>query len=987
MSEPLCIGGWVDVGAIDDIPRLGSRVVKTAKGDIAVFRNAADEIFALEDRCPHKGGPLSQGIVHGRSVTCPLHNWNIDLESGEAAAPDRGCAPKIPIKIEDDRIFLRVGPQHDAHTTCPYCGVGCGVIASPKGEITGDQEHPANRGRLCSKGAALGETLDDADRLLTPRIDGRDADWDTALSLVADRFEQTVREHGPESVAFYVSGQLLTEDYYVANKLMKGFIGGANIDTNSRLCMASTVSGHVRAFGADVVPGIYEDLDEADLIVVVGSNTAWCHPVLFQRMIAAKMARGARIVTIDPRGTATSAEADLHLQLAPGSDVALFDGLLTYLAENGHIDAAFVDRHTAGIEATLEAAGRSAGTITQAAAIAELPTKDIETFFAWFAATERTVTIFSQGVNQSSAGTDKVNAIINCHLATGRIGRPGMGPFSLTGQPNAMGGREVGGLATQLAAHMGFEPDDIDRVRRFWHAPAMASRPGLKAVDMFDAVLDGRIKAILIMATNPAASMPRAQRVRDALQVCPFVVVSDCWDTDTTALAHVVLPAAGWGEKDGTVTNSDRLISRQRAFRAAPGQARPDWWVLAGIGQRMGWPDAFAYQRPADIFREHAALSAFENHGGRAFNIGALATLTDPEYEAMAPARWPMPVSGIRSERMFGDGQFFTEDRRARLTPTPWRPPAMAASDAYPLMLNTGRMRDQWHTMTRTGRIARLMTHADEPILAVSDRDATALGLADGGLVRVETAFGASVLKVCPSAAQRPGEIFVPMHWTDRFASAGPIARLVSGATDPISGQPELKATPARLTVIATQWRGLLVRRKSCLPTGAFYAARIPVEGAQTFELAGFEALPEGEDLNAFIDGLLDSRDVANRVTAVDVGSYRFAQMADGRLSACLFLELAPTALPDRAVIAALMDKNADHVRRSHIFGGAVGQANPSGRIICSCFTVGLKTIRGAIADRQAATVDEIGAVLKAGTNCGSCIPELKEILRHAHAA
>ena len=412
-----------------------------------------------------------------------------------------------------------------------------------------------------------------------------------------------------------------------------------------------------------------------------------------------------------------------------------------------------------------------------------MPVADLARFYDWFAATERTVTLYSQGVNQSSAGTDKVNAIINCHLATGRIGRPGMGPFSLTGQPNAMGGREVGGLANQLAAHMSFaDPADIDRVRRFWNAPRMATRPGLKAVELFDAVLDGKVKALWILGTNPADSMPRADRVRAALAACPFVVVSDCWPTDTTCFADIVLPAAGWGEKDGTVTNSERCISRQRAFRPPPGEARPDWWMLMEVARRMGWQSAFAYRGPADIFREHAALSAFENEepSRRIFDIGALSELSDDDYDRLPPIRWPLPRGTLQpwsnAKRLFGDGgPFPTSDGRARFVPTPYRPPAVPTDDQWPLLLNTGRLRDQWHTMTRTGRLPRLMAHQREPMLDIHPADAARLALIDGGLAQVESPHGATMLPVRLSNDQRKGEVFAPIHWTDRFTSAGPI--------------------------------------------------------------------------------------------------------------------------------------------------------------------------------------------------------------------
>ena len=450
-------------------------------------------------------------------------------------------------------------------------------------------------------------------------MDGRTATWDAALDHVAEGFSNAIRQHGPDSVAFYVSGQLLTEDYYVVNKLAKGFVGTANIDTNSRLCMASSVAGHKRAFGSDTVPGCYEDLEQADLLVLVGSNAAWCHPVLHQRMMVAKAANPAcRIVVIDPRRTATCEGADLHLAVRSGSDAVLFNGLLAYLANTGATDSSFVRASTTGAEAALaQVAGQ---TVARTAQICGLAEGSVELFFDWFAKTERVVTLYSQGINQSSSGADKVNAIINCHLLTGRIGWPGMGPFSLTGQPNAMGGREVGGLANQLAAHMEIENrQHRDIVQRFWRSPVIADKAGLKAVDMFEAIADRRIKAVWIMSTNPLVSLPDADRARAALDACDLVVVSDCMrHTDTSRHADVLLPALTWGEKDGTVTNSERRISRQRPFLPAPGEARADWRIICDVAGRMGF-SGFDYPGVAGIFREHARLSGFENNGSRDF--------------------------------------------------------------------------------------------------------------------------------------------------------------------------------------------------------------------------------------------------------------------------------------------------------------------------------------------------------------------------------
>ncbi|MFT6092042.1 MAG: assimilatory nitrate reductase catalytic subunit, partial [Sulfitobacter sp.] len=540
-------------------------------------------------------------------------------------------------------------------TTCPYCGVGCGVLAGADGTIKGDPDHPANFGRLCSKGVALGETIDLEGRLLHPKVNGADTDWDTALDLVAQKFSAAIAEHGPESVAFYVSGQLLTEDYYVANKLMKGFIGAANIDTNSRLCMASSVAGHKRAFGTDTVPGTYADLEQANLIVLVGSNLAWCHPVLYQRIAAAKDARpDMRIVNIDPRRTATTDLADTHLQIAPDGDIALFNRLLAHLADGGKLDATFTGNHVNGVAEAISAA-RASNT-----ADTGLTPHELNAFFTLWAQTEKVVTIYSQGVNQSSCGTDKVNAILNCHLATGRIGRAGAGPFSVTGQPNAMGGREVGGLANMLANHL--ELDNADHrqvVQDFWDSPTICTKPGLKAVDLFEACANGQIKALWVISTNPAVSLPDSDGVAAAIVKVPFVVTSDIMEkTDTNDLAHVLLPATGWGEKDGTVTNSERRISRQRAFLPAPGSARPDWEILSDVAARMGFAEAFDYQKPADIFAEYVALDTAASHFARDLDLSIFA---DADYAGLIPTQWPR-----NDHRFFADGRFYHPDGKAR---------------------------------------------------------------------------------------------------------------------------------------------------------------------------------------------------------------------------------------------------------------------------------------------------------------------------------
>ncbi len=869
-------------------------------------------------------------------------------------------------------------------TTCPYCGVGCGLTVSNAGGgkavVAGDPSHPANFGRLCSKGAALGETLSLDGRLLHPEIRGRRMDWPTALDAVAQGFARTIAEHGPDAVAFYVSGQLLTEDYYVANKLAKGFLGTGNIDTNSRLCMASSVAGHRRAFGADIVPGSYQDFDLADLVVLVGSNLAWCHPVLFQRLAQARRARPRlTVVTIDPRRTSTAEESDLHIALRPGSDAVLFNGLLAYLAKSGHRAASFVDRHTAGEREAVIAAG-TAGSAAEVARACGVTTAIIERFYALFAERARAVTVYSQGINQSASGTDKVNAIINCHLFTGRIGRPGMGPFSVTGQPNAMGGREVGALANQLAAHMDFSAVDCDRVRRFWQAPNLATRPGLKAVDLFRTVGEGRIKAIWIMATNPAVSLPDAGAVKAALSACPLVVVSDgVRATETGDLADILLPASLWGERNGTVTNSERRISRQRPFQPAPGEARPDWWILSEVAKRLGHGRAFAYRSPADIFREHAALSGFENDGARGFDIGALAAIDDAAYDALQPVQWPFPARAGRSrERLFADGGFFTPDKRAGFVPVAPRAPAYPADAEFPLVLNTGRVRDQWHTMTRTA-IPRLMVHTPEPFLAIHPLDAAAAGLADGGLARVESRWGAGVFRVRPDDGQRRGEVFVPMHWSGPFASDSAVNRAVNPAVDPVSGQPELKHTPVRARPFAADWHAVAVARRR-LDISAFpYGVVVAGEGSWRHELAGTGPARAASTLLAgmLADGVSPTVEFHDPVG----GRNRAAWFSNGRIEACLFVgdadELRSRTWLGQLFLAGHL---AEADRAALLSGRASGASVASGPVVCACYGVCRDEIEKAAAG-GAGTVEAVGVALKAGTNCGSCVPELRKIL------
>jgi len=880
-------------------------------------------------------------------------------------------------------------------TTCPYCGVGCGVRAGAGQDgavaIAGDESHPANQGRLCVKGSALGETVGLEGRLLAPMLRSasglHEASWDEALDKVASGFQRIVAEHGPDAVALYVSGQLLTEDYYVANKFMKGYIGSANIDTNSRLCMSAAVAGHKRAFGEDVVPGCYEDFELADLVVLVGSNAAWCHPTLYQRIVRAKDARPEmRVVVIDPRRTATCDLADLHLPLKPGSDVWLFNGLLAWLAAQGALDSGFVSAHTTGLGDALDAAGED-GNLRQVAQACKLDPQQLLAFYELFANTEKTVTAFTMGVNQSSSGADKVNAIINCHLATGRIGRPGMGPFSLTGQPNAMGGREVGGLANMLAAHMELEdPAQREAVRAFWDAPRMAGKPGLKAVDLFRAIEEGTVKAVWIMATNPLVSLPNADQARRALEKCELVVASDIvLGTDTNALAHVLLPALGWGEKDGTVTNSERCISRQRAFLPAPGQARADWDIVCGVARRMGF-SGFDFSAPHQIFDEHARLSSWQNGAGsqrrRVFDIGGLAGLARSDYDALEPVQWPVRRPGDREKRLFGDGVFAHPDGKARFVATRARLPAHAPDADYPFILNTGRVRDQWHTMTRTGRSVKLAEHVPEPFVDLHPQDALLCGVKEGELARVSSSWGSSVARVRHGGGIARGSVFVPIHWSGQTASDARVGAVVNPAVDPVSGEPEFKHTPVRIEPFGVSWYGFILSRSALALEDAANWTRIQGAGFLRYELAGRTpvagAAGWARRLLEVVDEDADWIELEDRCGGV----YRAAHLVDGRIEACLFVSQRQD-LPARAWLAQMFGKDAlsSQDRIGLLSGRAREQGADPGPTVCSCFGVGRNTIRIAIEEHGLKDAAEVTACVKAGGNCGSCVPEIRALL------
>ncbi|MBT2787160.1 MULTISPECIES: nitrate reductase [unclassified Halomonas] len=884
-----------------------------------------------------------------------------------------------------------------AKTTCPYCGVGCGVTATVEAgtlsAVEGDREHPANFGRLCVKGSALHETLGEQGRLTHPRVDGVEVSWGTALSATADRLNDLRAEHGNHCVAAYLSGQLLTEDYYVANKLFKGFLGTPHLDTNSRLCMASAVVGYKRAFGADAVPCNYEDLEEAELVVLVGSNLAWNHPVLYQRIKVAKERNPLmRLVVIDPRVTDSCEIADLYLGIKPGTDAYLFNGLLTWMAKRRKLDTLYLERHTEGFDEALEAAQQTTGSVAEVAAACDVDPERLETFYYWFASQLHVVTLYSQGVNQSASGTDKCNAIINCHLAGGKIGLPGAGPFSITGQPNAMGGREVGGLANQLAAHMDYHtPGALDLVSRFWATdsltPSLPEEPGYKAVELFEAIERGEIKALWVMATNPAISLPDAARVRAALEKCPLVIVSECAaHTDLLPYADIVLPASGWSEKDGTVTNSERRISRQRGMLPPPGEARHDWWIMCEVAKRLGFSEAFDYTHPWEIFDEHARLSGFENNGStdspkRLFDISGLVGLGRDGYDALAPIQWPVTKAAPHgTARLFEDGEFATANGRAKLLAIHPQGPEKSLCAAYPLRLNTGRIRDQWHTMTRTARSPRLMNHRAEPFMDVHPDDAHSAGVTDQGLAVLTAAKGEFRARVRVSNAQRRGEIFVPIHWTDCFTQQARSSSLIDSIIDPLSGQPESKHGAVALAPLATDWQATLLVAEGVTESTPWctsaYWTRIPMRGCQRWQLAHTQSVNDWlAQLKTWLPGDVSvvSQDPTN-------GRLRAACVKNDQLRWWLMVG-PPKELPGLAWLEARFnDLVLSDSHRRRLLAGCDDGAADTGPVVCSCHQVGQTTIVNAIREGDT-SVEALGARLACGTQCGSCIPELKSLI------
>ena len=678
-----------------------------------------------------------------------------------------------------------------------------GVVSA----VRGDEDHPVNRGKLCAKGALLPDIFVEEARLLYPQVcdakgsEPRRSSWEEAIERAAGAIRRAVDEHGPDSVMMYGSGQLVTEDYYLFGKLAKGYIGTNNQDTNSRLCMASAVTAYNLTFGADAPPAGYADIEQANTFLIVGANMEACHPILFERIKARKRAAKdqVKVIVVDPRATRTAEIADIHLPLRPGTDVALLQSLLFEVRLAGGLDESYLQNHTTGWEPVADSLdGWSA---ERAVEVTGLNAVDILEAARIIARNGPMLTFWTMGANQSTSGVDKNFALINLSLATGNIGKPGAGPMSLTGQPNAMGGREQGGLATTLPGHrLVANPEHRAEVERAWGIPpgSISERPGVTAIEMVGRLEREEIKVVWVAATNPVASLPNSDRVRRAFARAETVIVQDAYQpTETTQVADILLPAAQWSERGGTMTNSERRICLLEQVSQPPGEALPDWQIICRMAEALGYGDAFQYDGLEDIFYEYRDLSR-----GRDMDI------TGISYPLLAQHRagiqWPYP-STARSgppqdgRRLFEDGRFHTDDGRARMHVPQWTPPADTVNDEYPYALITGRVKDQWHTMTRTGRSAKLLKSEKQPFLEINPSDAIGLGIGDRDRVRIVSRRGAFESRARVSEAIRAGSVFAPFHWGSLWSDDGPSNASANEAVDPRSKQPELKFAAVRV--------------------------------------------------------------------------------------------------------------------------------------------------------------------------------------------
>ncbi|HHX8456796.1 TPA: nitrate reductase [Vibrio diabolicus] len=857
-------------------------------------------------------------------------------------------------------------------TTCPYCGVGCGIEIS-NNKIIGDALHPANSGSLCVKGVALAESLQMPSRLLYPKLREKEVSWQSVTDLIAQEIHQAKAEFGPDSVAMYVSGQLLTEDYYVANKLMKGYVGSANIDTNSRLCMSSAVAAHVRAFGEDVVPVNYDDIDNTELLIICGANTAWTHPVLFRRIQQARENNpNLKLVVIDPRETVTAQQADLHLPIKNDGDVSLFNGLLKFLIEQQCIDSEYINSHTGGFDALAEEVSDLRYDVTNLASSIGISEEKLTTFFQWFAQSPTAITLFCQGVNQAENGVDKGNAVINAHLATGKIAKSGCGPFSITGQPNAMGGREVGGLANQLAVHRAFDADSIKQVQAFWDSPEIATKPGLKAVELFEAVERGEIKVLWIMATNPVVSLPDNQMVKRALEACPFVIVSDITaESDVAKYADVLLPAAGWGEKQGMVTNSERRMSRQRQFQIPPGEVKPDWWAISQVGQALctleKTQNGFAFTSERAVFREYAAMTGMNADSPLKLNLSEYANLTEQEYEEWVPTQWG-------GERPFADGIYSHPDGKARFVVTSELPQRLERTKGW--WLNTGRQRDQWHTMTRTGHIAHLAASELEPTVYMNTLSATQNRLKAGQLTKLfqPTSNTSIYAKVAIDEGLGFQELFMSMHWAGRYGGESSVNAIINSAKDPISGQPAFKSSYVEVQDAAVKTYGMFIGTQ--FDSGKFLYSAFQAESNLGIWRFAHDKRPKKQSFCRTEKSRRITIDIAQGWLAVD-----YDLVGDVRIIRSVLVVSSEPIQTDYTNFTHLIGKPME---LSQLL--TITQSQSSAKLVCSCFRVTDKQIHDAMEKQDCTSLTQLQNKLKCGTNCGSCVSQIKQMVdNHQH--
>ena len=894
--------------------------------------------------------------------------------------------------------------QKEIKSTCCYCGVGCGVLIQTDGEkitgVRGDPDHPANFGRLCTKGATLHQTADLSQRLLQPmhrsRVDGRREaiTWDDALDQAADRFASIIRAHGPDAVAFYISGQLMTEDYYVFNKLAKGLIGTNNVDTNSRLCMSSAVAGYKQTLGADAPPCSYQDIGQAKLLLIAGANPAIAHPIVFRHIEDARALNpDLKIIVVDPRRSETAEIADLHLPIRPGSDIALFNAMLHVLIKENLIDRAYIEAHTTGFDELQALVEQYAPLL--ASEICGIPAEQIVKAARWFGQSGAALSLYCQGLNQSSHGTHNNAALIHLHLATGMIGKPGAGPFSLTGQPNAMGGREVGGLANLMSAHRDLaNPEHRAEVAAFWGIPFVPAKPGKTAVDLFKALKTGEVKAVWIACTNPAQSMPNQTTVREALAAAEYVVLQEAFaHTDTAAFADLLLPATAWGEKHGTVTNSERRITRVMPALMPPGEARHDWDIAIDFARRLGRKlghDAvdrlFPYENPEQIFNEHR-----ESTRGRDLEITGLSY---DVLEQLGPQQWPFPQGAQKGKsRLYEDGRFPTPTGRARFVLCEHVPTSDLPSTEFPISLLSGRMRDHWHGMSRTGIVPRLYNLEDEPVLSMHPCDMRHRNLLSGDLARIWNARGSIIVRVEEKAGLQKGRAWMPMHWGSQFMNSPGYNALASEATDPWAFQPELKHAavqiePANLAYplavvrrCASQAEALALQQRARHLLGTLPYVTLTLYGRSS-PLVVFRAATStavAPDFLGKLDALfgLDGSDGAIVLADASRQIYKKAIAHDGRL---LGVRLAGEVLAERWLKQAMAE---DELDASLIRFALAPSARPPvsvapRQIVCKCADVSDEQIRAEFA--AGGSVDTLQQKLKCGTFCGSCVPDIKKL-------